>query len=248
MAVSNATLSVLFRSIALASLLAGCATKAHISSPAARRPSSVDTVTRENPAGDASSPVDAALTRLLEEPMGYKRDRFGSLFAYFSDVPHWKRVKYWGYPTRAGFRYGKDAYAAAIVLYFEQEDDSPQACLDTFARRSMTSADLFDVQISGVERLQRRHLRGRESISREAFVAGLDQERKRRARVVARLRKRQAALRERRRRARLARSGAQCSVPRRAGLSRPRVLASYPRRRSPPSHLSRFSPVRAKRS
>jgi len=154
-----------------ATSLLGCSTHAPPpSAPKARQPTP-GTVTRNNPAGDAASPVDAALTRLLEQPIGQKVDRFRTYRALFPDANNWKRVRFWGYPSRAGFRYGKDNYAVSVLIYEEAENDDPNACLTAFAKRALNTARLFDVKIGDIERLERDHLRGVEAVDMDALIA-----------------------------------------------------------------------------
>lgn len=131
----------------------------------ARRPSP-GTVTRDNPAGDAASPIDAALTRLLREPMSDQHDRWRKLAVPLPDAANWKRVRFWGYPTRAGFRYGKDPHFALGLIAYEAAtgDDSPSACLRQFSARALETAALFDVEVGDVQRDVRNHKRGPEGV------------------------------------------------------------------------------------
>ncbi|MEM1031016.1 MAG: hypothetical protein AAGN82_11740 [Myxococcota bacterium] len=182
---------------AVAFAVSGCTTHTPTpSAPEARMPTP-GTVTRNNPAGDADSPVDAALTRLLEEPIGHKTDKFRTYEAMFADASHWKRVRFWGYPSRAGFRYGKDNYAVSVMLYEPSDDDDPNACLTAFAKKALHTARLFDVKTGPVERLERTHERGVEALDLTALIAEeVEIDRKRRARRMER-RRREAARRAR---------------------------------------------------
>lgn len=177
--------------------VSGCTTHTPTpSAPEARMPTP-GTVTRNNPAGDADSPVDAALTRLLEEPIGHKTDKFRTYEAMFADASHWKRVRFWGYPSRAGFRYGKDNYAVSVMLYEPSDDDDPNACLTAFAKKALHTARLFDVKTGPVERLERTHERGVEALDLTALIAEeVEIDRKKRARRMER-RRREAARRAR---------------------------------------------------
>jgi len=149
----------------------GCSTQAPPpSTPEARTPTP-GTVTRNNPAGDADSPVDAALERLVSEPISHKEDKFRTFRPMFADAGNWKRVRFWGYPSRAGFRYGKDNYAVSILLFEKAENDDPNACLTAFAKKALNTARLFDVKIGDVERLERIHPRGLEALDMGALMA-----------------------------------------------------------------------------
>ncbi len=187
----------------------GCAGTPVPSSKAARTPTP-KSVTRDNPGGDADNPTDAALERLLHEPVGYREDKFETLDVHLADWKNWKRIRFFGYPTRAGFRYGKDpAYAAGVVLYLEAEDDSPTSCIETVAKKAHAIADVFDVAVAPMERAMYQHERGTEAVDwpkweqewrrkEEARIAELQRERKARAKARA---ERLERLRERRKRA-----------------------------------------------
>src|SRR5262249_39165226 len=95
--------------LASSSVMLGCSASAPPRPPSL--PPTPATVTVENPGGDASDPEWASLDRLLHEPWGVRRDRHGSLIVPLSDARHWQRVRLWGYPTRAAFRFGDEHYA-----------------------------------------------------------------------------------------------------------------------------------------
>lgn len=150
----------------LVALVSACTTGATRPSTVAERTPTPESVTTDNPGGDAESPTDAALMRLLTEPLGHKTDKFKTLRAHFADVDNWKRVKFFGHPTRAGFRYGKKPpYGFGVIEYRPAEDsDAPHACLEQFVRRATRLTKKFDIEIDPVERSLRKHYRGSESI------------------------------------------------------------------------------------
>lgn len=130
---------------------------------AARTPTP-GSVTRENPGGDALSPEDAALERLLAKPGGMRTDRAATLVVALPDAERWRRVRFLGYPTRAGFRYGDDHHAVAVVIYEDAGgDDDPFACVERFARRASRIARLFDLELDPLERELHQHDRGVEA-------------------------------------------------------------------------------------
>ena len=145
-------------------LLSACAQVPPRPSTPAERTPTPGTVSRDNPAGDAESPTDAALLRLRDEPIGIKDDRFRTLRPRFADARNWKRVRFFGHPTRAAFRYGDDGYAVAVILYSEAEDDSPRACIDTTIARAQRLGQAFDVAIGPVRREMREYPRGIEAL------------------------------------------------------------------------------------
>ncbi len=149
----------------MAAVFCGCAyTPARPSTPAERTPTP-GSITRDNPAGDAEAPADAAIARLSEQPLGRKRDRFGTLKVRLPDHLNWKRVRFWGHPTRAAFRYGKEGYAVAVLSYSDAEgDDSPRACLEHFVHKAARTATNFDVELTPITRELHKHYRGPESV------------------------------------------------------------------------------------
>jgi hypothetical protein len=131
---------------------AGCATAAVPSPPEARHATPI-TVTKENPAGDAREPEDAALTRLLDAPTGTRFDRFHTLMASYPDVGNWRRVRIFGHPTRVTYRYGDDHFAIDAVEYKPAEgDDTPAGCLERFVEKARSEAQRYTVEIGPVER------------------------------------------------------------------------------------------------
>ncbi len=142
------------------SLLTGCATAAVPSPPEARHPNPT-TVTKENPAGDAREPEDAALTRLLSLPIGTRFDRFQTLGAAYADVSNWRRVRIWGHPTRVTYRYGDEHFAIDLVDYRQAAgDDTADGCLRAFVDRARDEAERYHVDIGPIERGVGQHRRG----------------------------------------------------------------------------------------
>jgi hypothetical protein len=160
-------------------LLGACvATPTRPASVAERTPTP-QSVSADNPGGDAQSPTDAALTRLLEEPLGHKTDKFKTLRAHMADAGNWKRVRLFGYPTRTAFRYGKKpAYAFAVVKYEPAEDsDAPHACLEQFVRKAARLSKKFDIEIDPIARTLGKHYRGSESVDWVAHDREQEQQR-----------------------------------------------------------------------
>jgi hypothetical protein len=103
----------------------------------------------ENPGGDAADPEWAALDRLANEPFGSRRDRENTLIIPLADARHWQRVKLWGYPTRAAFRFGDDHYGVVALWYIPaaEKDDEPEACLTRFVTEARPAADAFGAHV-----------------------------------------------------------------------------------------------------
>jgi hypothetical protein len=192
-------------------LVGGCATA--LPSPPEARVPSPGSVTKDNPAGDAESPVDAALMRLLTEPIGAKDDRYRTLRPRLPDADNWKRVRFFGYPTRAGFRYGSDHYALALIDYSEAEDATPRACLEHFVARAQQAADLFDLEVGPIQREVRTHRRGVEAVDWAKWQVEEDARRKEASERRKKLReeRKKRAEEKRRRRAELQRQQAEAT-------------------------------------
>src|SRR6185436_17044456 len=80
-------------------------------------PPTPSTVTSSHPGGDAADAEAAALERLVTEGWGTHRDRWKTLKVPLADRKHWKRVRLWGQPTRATYRYGDEHYAVTTIWY-----------------------------------------------------------------------------------------------------------------------------------
>jgi hypothetical protein len=136
--------------------LAGCtaSTPAHPPQPPGVPPTPT-TITVQHPGGDAADPELAALQRLAAEPWGTRRDRPNSLRVPLVDAPNWQRVKLWGYPTRAAFRFGDEHYGIIAIWYQPtQGRDDPEACLDRFIGEARPAAEAYGVQATAVRRVR----------------------------------------------------------------------------------------------
>src|SRR5262245_716727 len=133
--------------LALSSALLGCATPP----PPARAPGlppSPSSITSAHPGGDAADPERAALDRLVNEPLAPRTDFWKTLHVSLPDGKKWRRVRLWGQPTRATYRYGQDHYAVASIWYQPIEgDNSPDACLAKFLDKTVPLAKSFDVKL-----------------------------------------------------------------------------------------------------
>ncbi|WP_441290864.1 hypothetical protein ACSRUE_10405 [Sorangium sp. KYC3313] len=136
---------------AAAPLLVSLAVTACSNSPPPRAPGlppTPDSVTRENPGGDAADPERAALERLLNEPWGRRQDPFKTLDVPLVDWRSWRGLRIWSHPTRATFRYGDEHYAALTVLYTSTSGPSdPDSCLDEFWAKHAPLADGYGVRL-----------------------------------------------------------------------------------------------------
>lgn len=113
------------------------------------RPPTPKSVTKANPGGDAADPEKAALERLLNEPWGMGKDRYNTLRIPIVDTRNWRRVRIWGHPTRATYRYGDDHRAIDTTLYTTIEGPSdPASCLAKFTEYVLTTANAYGVRMS----------------------------------------------------------------------------------------------------
>ena len=136
----------------LAALTLGCATTIPKQPPGI--PPDPKSITRANPGGDAADPVRSALERLASESWGFKRDKWVTLRVPLADAKNWRRVRLWGYPTRASFRYGDEHYAVATVWYTKIEgSNDAERCLDQFLDHAVPVAKKFDVKVGEPRRL-----------------------------------------------------------------------------------------------
>ncbi|MCC6558075.1 MAG: hypothetical protein IT372_34440 [Polyangiaceae bacterium] len=119
------------------------------------KPPTPRSVTRANPGGDAADPEQAALQRLLDEPWGRRRDRFGTLSVPLADWKKWRRVRIWTQPTRATYRYGDNHYAVATVLYTPIKGrNDPDTCLADFWQKAAPQADAYGVRLGDAQLLR----------------------------------------------------------------------------------------------
>lgn len=126
-------------------------------------PPTPETITRDEPGGDAHDPHLAALLRLGSEPWGFRTDRQSSLRIPMPDDRNWRRVKFFGMPTFAAFRYG-DAHHAVIAVWVraieEGEADDLESCLDRFEKWGEPKARSFGVKLESPASAQARWHRG----------------------------------------------------------------------------------------
>lgn len=132
--------------ILTAALTIGCAATTPRQAPGL--PPDPKTITRANPGGDAADPVRSALERLATEGWGWKRDKWVTLRVPLADAKNWRRVRLWGYPTRASFRYGDEHYAVATVWYTKTDGpNDPESCMKRFLDHAVPVAKKFDVKV-----------------------------------------------------------------------------------------------------
>ena len=114
-------------------------------------PPTPDTVTRDEPGGDAYDPQRAALDRLLKEQWGWRNDKRDVFHFPLSDWEQWRRVRFWGIPAFVGFRYG-DKHRAISALWARRlrpdDAEDPQVCLDRLEAWGVPMADSYHVKVT----------------------------------------------------------------------------------------------------
>src|SRR5262245_52476806 len=137
-----------FALVVLLPLLGSCATAPTTPTRPPGQPPTPKTITPAHPGGDAADAESAALDRLVSETWGTKRDRWKTLHVPLADWKNWRRVRLWGQPTRATYRYGDDHYAVTSIWYQRTEGkDDPDACLAKFLDLTVPIAKSFDVKL-----------------------------------------------------------------------------------------------------
>ncbi len=77
---------------------------------------SPESVTLEEPGGDAPDAHAASLAKMIETPFGWVGDKDGQVRIMLPDSGQWKRVRYHGFEHLTGFRYGMNHHAISVVL------------------------------------------------------------------------------------------------------------------------------------
>jgi hypothetical protein len=98
------------------------------------------------PASEADATEVAELTALTGGGFGRRTDKWDTLSIRFADWPNWKRVRIFGQPTRATFKYGEDGAGLLVVFYTPSEGpDDPRSCLDRFLKFADETASTYDI-------------------------------------------------------------------------------------------------------
>lgn len=116
-------------------------------------PPSPETVTREEPGGDAASPEVAALMRLAEEPFATSADRDGKTFVPLADAQQWRRVRFFLFDPFTGFRYGDAHHAVAGVYVIDapKEKATSAECLRAFERWASPLVRGMEIEVTDPE-------------------------------------------------------------------------------------------------
>lgn len=100
------------------------------------------------PKTTSDDPEEADLLRLANEPWGFRRDHWNTLHIPLVDWKTWKRIRIWGNPTRATYRYGDDHRAVDTTLYTAIEGpNDPETCMAKFMDYATTTAQAYGVQL-----------------------------------------------------------------------------------------------------
>ncbi len=149
--------------VVTAALISACGAKP----PRVVAPPSAASISKKQPGGDSQDPHEAALQRLLTEPNRSHQDRFRTLRVMLPDRKNWRRVRFYGHPTRANFRYGDDHHAVAVISYEKaRSGDSPSQCLEQMIGRARPLADRFSFAIGAIDHTVSEHPLGTERFGR----------------------------------------------------------------------------------
>jgi hypothetical protein len=143
-----------YRAVELAYLALACLTLAACAASAPPVPALVIPAPpprddgRPSEGGEGGLLHAAALEQLKVSPLGWRLDRQNSIRVLLPDAARWLRVTFWGVPSLAAFRYGKDHHAivGAFVVHVADET-SPGACSHAFESSAQPWADTFDVAV-----------------------------------------------------------------------------------------------------
>lgn len=136
-------------------LTTACANKPVVATQPPGSPPTPKSVTAANPGGDANDPEFAALTRIAQEPWGFRRDFWNTLHVPLVDWKNWQRTRILSNPTRASFRYGKENHAVATIWYTPMEGaNDPDACLAKFLDYATPIAETNGIRVSDRQRVR----------------------------------------------------------------------------------------------
>lgn len=99
------------------------------------QPPTPETISNDEPGGDAFDPHRAALLRQLSEPWGLRNDKDDQIHAPTVDWKNWKRVQFRLVKHFTGFRYGKEHHVMALVFLLDVPPGSHQtseSCMNRF--------------------------------------------------------------------------------------------------------------------
>jgi hypothetical protein len=134
-------------------LLVGCGSAAPKQPPGA--PPSPESITREEPGGDAFDPHFAALTRQEESSWGWRTDKDNQARFPLPDRRKWRRVRFFLIDHFVGFTYGKkDPHAYSVGFVVELPEGAPRtsaACVQQFEIDSLPKVNelggkLYDLE------------------------------------------------------------------------------------------------------
>jgi hypothetical protein len=153
--VARPSLMTLFAALPLA-ITSGCggssapaSVQAAPSAPSASPAPSPTAAAKAAPASQEADPERAVLEKLLNEPWGFRKDRWNTLRVPLADWQTWRRVRIWGHPTRATYKYGQGHEAIDTVLYTPSEGPSDLAgCMAKFNEYASTTAQAYGVRMS----------------------------------------------------------------------------------------------------
>lgn len=112
------------------------------------QPPTPDTISNDEPGGDAFDPHRAALLRQLSEPWGLRNDKDDQIHVPTPDWKNWKRVKFRLVKHFTGFRYGKEHHVMSLVFLLDVPPEShqtSQSCMNRFEAWARPQLSDYDV-------------------------------------------------------------------------------------------------------
>lgn len=88
----------------------------------------------------------AALEQLVVAPFGTRLDRQRTIKLPLPDTPSWRRVRFLGIKSLAGFRYGVNHHAVAGAFVVDVKNRTPESCQEVFESWAKPWLEVFDVR------------------------------------------------------------------------------------------------------
>lgn len=88
----------------------------------------------------------AALEQLLVAPIGSRADRQKSIKVPLPDFSTWRRVRFLGVKSLAGWRYGTEHHAVVGAFVIDVKNRTPESCNEAFEAWAKPWLEVFDVR------------------------------------------------------------------------------------------------------
>ncbi len=118
-----------------------------------------ETITKDEPGGDAYDPHEAALMRQVDSSWGWRTDKDGQVRFPLPDRHNWTRVRFMFVNHFTAFKYGDDHHtiAAAFIVPLQPEDARTSAvCLQRFEEKAFSKASAFGGVITNLQEISEK--------------------------------------------------------------------------------------------